>query len=481
MTARPPRRVAALAVTLLVAACGVGPDRGSGPAMLAITDVTLLDGRGGAQRPNVTIIVQGEAVAAVLPPGARALRQARRIDGGGGYLLPGFIDMHAHLLVPRCEPSEAPPNGFDRSLSERMLGMMLDFGITSIRSPGNPTVEGLALRDDLNAGRVRGPSARASAELISDPNLSEAQLRAYVRDALPHRPDYFKVYARLRPDAVATVIAEAHRHGVPVIGHAGATSWRVAARLGIDHLTHGADWSADMLPEARRASYAAATRERGAIRARIDWLEMLDLEAPEVRSTIDEIVKRGVTIDPTLVAYDSKFTDPSAARYRRNPFIDAIPELHADWLRCTTITRDWAQEDYDRWAAARPKLFALTRRMHDRGVRLTSGTDVTNPWVIPGESLHQEFELLAEAGIAPPDILRMSGEAAAHALGRDDIGIVEPGRRADLVLLSADPLTNIANSRAIRWVMQGGRIVSRGPLPGGGSESPLESEEARRY
>ena len=88
-----------------------------------------------------------------------------------------------------------------------------------------------------------------------------------------------------------------------------------------------------------------------------------------------------------------------------------------------------------------------------------------DPWVIPGESLHQEFELLASAGVPPADIPKMTGENAARALDRRDVGIVEPGRRADLVLLAADPLVDISSTRRIAWVMQGGRLVGFGRLP----------------
>lgn len=90
---------------------------------------------------------------------------------------------------------------------------------------------------------------------------------------------------------------------------------------------------------------------------------------------------------------------------------------------------------------------------------MTTGSDITNPWVIPGESIHQEMEFLVEAGISPSEVLRMSGENAARALGRDDIGIVEEGRRADLILLSADPRISISNTRTIDWIMQGGKFV----------------------
>lgn len=427
---------------------------------VAITHVTVLDGRGGAPRPNSTVVVADGVIRSVHtgpPPSGAAV-----IDGRNGYLVPGFIDMHAHLMFPRCAPL-ANGSVFDRAVSERVLSTLLDFGITMVRSPATPTIEGLQLRDDLNAGRVRGPRAMASAELINNPSLNDQQLRQYVRDALQSRPDYFKVYARLNPSQVATVIAEAHAHDIPVIGHLGQTSWLEGAGLGIDHLTHSADWSEKTLVEAKRNAYVAAVRERGPIRARIDWLEMLDVQSPPVQEMIREIARRGISIDPTLVAYDTKFAAPNGGRYRVNRYVGIVPEMESDWLACTRITEDWTEDDYRRWNAAYPRMQAFVRALRDGGVLLTTGTDVTNPWVIPGESLHQEFELLRDAGFTPDQILRMTGENAARALGRPDVGVIEAGRRADLVLLDADPSRDIRNTRRIVWVMQQGRMVSNGP------------------
>lgn len=427
---------------------------------VAITRVTVLDGRGNAPRPNSTVIVTDGIITAVRTgsvPGSAAT-----IDGRNGYLVPGFIDMHAHLMFPRCSPL---PDGsrFDRAVSERMLSTLLDFGITTVRSPATPTIEGLRMRDDLNAGRVRGPRALAAAELINDPSLTEPQLRQYVRDSLASKPDYFKVYARLRPPQVAAVVDEAHAHRIPVIGHLGETSWLEGARLGIDHLTHTVDWSEKTLPGAKRAAYAAAASARGAIRARIDWLELLDLQAPPVQDMAREVARRRISVDPTLVAYDTKFAAPGGGRYRTNRYARAVPEMLSDWVACTRITEDWTGEDYRRWNAAYPKMQALVRLLRDRGVLLTTGTDVTNPWVIPGESLHQEFELLRDAGLTPREILRMTGENAARALRRSDVGVIEAGRRADFVLLDADPAVDIRHTRRIVWVMQQGEIVSDGP------------------
>ncbi len=427
-----------------------------------ITNVTILDGRGSEPRPNASIVVTSGRIAAI--GGAHADRPvgAQVIDGHGGYLLPGFIDMHAHLLVPRCG-RQADGSIFDRGVSERMLAVLLDFGITTIRSPANPTVSGLRLRDDLNAGRVRGPFAFASAEFINDPSLAENELRQIVRDALQYRPDYFKVYARLSPPAVAAVLDEAHAHGIPVIGHLGETSWLEGARLGIDYLTHAADWSASTLPPERRAAYTEAVRIRGAMRARIDWLELLDLGAPAVRAMVDEVARRGIAIDPTLVAYDTKFSAPDGGRYRRDQYVGLVPEMLSDWTACSRITADWTADDYSRWRAAYPKMQALVRLLRDGGIPLTTGTDLTNPWVIPGESLHREFELLAEAGLSPGEILRMTGVNAARSLRRSDIGAIEIGRRADFVLIRANPLLDIRNTRHIRWTMKGGLVVSDGP------------------
>jgi imidazolonepropionase-like amidohydrolase len=426
---------------------------------VAIIHVTVLDGRGSPPRPNSTVIVTDGIITAVRT--GPAPRSAALVDGHNGYLVPGFIDMHAHLMFPRCAPL-ADGSRFDRAVSERMLSTLLDFGITTVRSPATPTIEGLRLRDDLNAGRVRGPDATASAELIHDPSLTEQQLRQYVRDALSSKPDYFKVYARLRPPQVAAVIDEAHAHAIPVIGHLGETSWLEGAQMGIDYLTHTVDWSEKTLPEAKRAPYASAVRARGAIRARIDWLELLDLQAPPVQDMIREIGRRGISIDPTLIAYDTKFAAPDGGRYRTNRYAGVVPEMLSDWVACTPITEDWTGDDYRRWNAAYPKMQALVRLLRDRGVLLTTGTDVTNPWVIPGESLHQEFELLRDAGLTPREILKMTGETAARALRRLDVGVIEAGRRADLVLLDADPAGDIRNTRRIAWVMKQGEIVSNG-------------------
>lgn len=443
---------------LCTAAGAEAPSRS--PKYVAIEPVTVLDGSGGPALKNARVLIQDGRIAAIEGAQKPLKSGVQRIDGQSGYLLPGFIDMHAHLLFPRAGENKSIV--FDRPLSEKALGVCLDYGITSVRSPATPTVEGLRFRDDLNAGRVRGPRAMASAELINDPNLKEESLRRLVRDALPYRPDYFKVYAPLEPSQVGIVVDEAHRHGIPVIGHLQKTSWLEGLSLGVDHLAHAVDWSPKSLPQSRQSSYQKAVRNRAGFRARIDWLEHFDPNSEEARKLALELSRQGVSVDVTLVAYDGKFSPPGTPQYWKNAALDNFPELRQQWQRGPQPTSDWTAEDFTRWKAAWPKLLGWVSRMSQSGVLIVTGTDLTNEWVIPGESLHREFELLAEAGLSPEKILRMTGVDAAKALRRSDIGRIAVGCRADLVLLRTDPRHDIRRTRNIAWVMQGGQLVSKG-------------------
>jgi imidazolonepropionase-like amidohydrolase len=105
-------------------------------------------------------------------------------------------------------------------------------------------------------------------------------------------------------------------------------------------------------------------------------------------------------------------------------------------------------------------VLTYTKYLFDAGVQLTAGTDMANPWTVPGASFHRELELLASAGIPTLQVLRIATRNGARSLGiESDVGTVAPGKVADLVLLSADPIADIRNTRKIAWVMQGGRLA----------------------
>jgi len=169
----------------------------------------------------------------------------------------------------------------------------------------------------------------------------------------------------------------------------------------------------------------------------------------------------GVTVDPTLVAYRTKFygDDP---RYRTNPDSVYVPQLVCDIWRRGTFTDDWTNADYTRGHIVWPRVLELTKAMYDGGILLIAGSDLPNPWVVPGASLHEELQLLHDAGIPNLDILRIATHNGAVSLGLEDrIGSVSVGMEADLVILRADPVQDLANTRKIEWVIVNGVIHNR--------------------
>lgn len=458
-----------LAALVVVAACGPAhsdPPRTEG---LAIRGATLIDGTGRPALPNAVVVIrEGRILAAgradeVEIPDGMAIEEA-----DGRFLLPGLIDVHAHALVPTCQSTSTGTRiaGFDWALSEDLMDMLLRFGITTARSPATPTQLGLAMRDSLASGAVRGPRLLIAGERIDGRQMSPDAVREEVRLQAGQGVDYIKLYSRLRPWAIRTGIEEAHAHGLPVVGHLQATTWSEGVEAGIDQLTHAAPWTEDLLRPDVLPSYRRSRQGATSIRARIDWLEALDPASPEVDSLIGLLVAKDVPLDPTLVAFDTKFsTDassnrPVALRYRAHPVVKTAPGLVDVWETCGTPTDDWTADDFRRAEAAWPTLLALVRRYYTGGVMLTAGSDTPNAWVIPGVSLHRELELLTDAGIPPLDVIQIATRNGADALDLlEEVGTVEPGKRADLLLLDADPLADITHTQNIVWVMQAGERV----------------------
>lgn len=436
---------------------------------MAIRGATLIDGTGAPPLPDAVVVIQEGRIVAAGRAGEVEIPDGLEIeDAAGRFLLPGLIDVHAHALVPTCEqtPSGTRISGFDENLSEQVMEMLLRYGITTARSPATPTQLGVAMRDSLASGAVRGPRLLVAGELIDGRQTSPEAVREEIRTQAERGVDAIKLYSRLRPEAVRAGVEEAHALGFPVIGHLQATTWTEGVAAGIDQLTHAAPWTDEMLAPSARAAYRNARRGRTLMQARVDWLEALDPDSPEVAHLIASLATNSVGLDPTLVAFDTKFSfdassgRPVAPRYRTDPALDAIPGLVKVWESCGTPTAGWTASDFQRAEAAWPTLLELVRRYHASGVRLAAGSDTPNAWVIPGVSLHRELELLADAGIPPLDVIQIATRNGAEALGLlAETGTVEPGKRADLLLLTADPLADIANTRQIAWVMLAGERV----------------------
>ena len=178
---------------------------------------------------------------------------------------------------------------------------------------------------------------------------------------------------------------------------------------------------------------------------------------PEIDSLVTAMVQHRVEHDGTLATFEATAWGDSA-RITSSPDLAYSPRsLVRNW-REFTLTQGWTKADYDSARAVWPKVLQFEKLLYDRGVLVTVGTDASNPWTAPGASYTRELELLVAAGISPLQVIRLATHNGAEALGiLGSVGTIAAGKRADLVLLDADPLADIGNTRRIAMVMANGR------------------------
>ena len=413
---------------------------GNGNEALVLNGATLIDGNGGPPKADsVVVIGDNKKIIAITKTNFRDSLSLFNDDSGsqitkrvlnltGKYIMPGLFDMHAHIAGVR-------KNSYDQDTSENMLGMLLKYGITTVRNPGGPTNETVHLREEVLNGNLSGPEIFTAGRLLNTPEFpipfvekqvtTEEEVREEVRNQATAGVDYIKLYVGLKPDLVKAAVDEAHRQGIKVIGHLYLTSWTDAANLGIDFLTHGVPVSPFLFPEDKQRIF---NRTGGGPFDHSLWLDLVDLDSIEIRNMIESLVQNQIPVDPTLNIYEAIFV--------RQSFTDPQNE--------------------QRWS----KVLQLTKMMHDRGVKILSGTDIPNFELVPGESLHHELELLVEAGINTSDVIKITSKNGAEALNlMNQTGTIEPGKQADILILSANPVEDIENTKRIEAVISNGRII----------------------
>jgi imidazolonepropionase-like amidohydrolase len=397
---------------------------------------TLIDGTGDPPKPNAVIIINGNRIVAITNETEYHDRYYSLINNEttrvnvlnltGKYVIPGLFDMHAHVAGVR-------KNSYNQNFSETALDMLLDYGVTTIRNPGGPTNESIALKHNVSEGNMEGPEIFTAGRLLNGPQIAipfvekqisnEEEAREEVRYQAAAGVDYIKLYVGLPPNLVKAAIDEAHSQGLRVIGHLYMTSWTDAANLGIDALTHGVPVNPFLLPSGEKREQFL--ENGGGPFDHFSWLDLVDLNSTEIREMTNALVENDIPVDPTLSIYEAMLKDDGSS----NP------------------------QNQLRWA----KVLQLTKIMYDSDVQILSGSDIPNFGLVPGASLHNELDLLAQTGIKPLEVIEIATNNGAKALGIDDIvGTIQPEKQADMVVLSADPLENISNTKQIEAVMVDG-------------------------
>ncbi len=399
--------------------------------VIILEGATVIDGTGDLPKPNTTIVINESRIAYLSSDTANNydlnFSAAKNvINLTGKYIIPGLFDMHAHVANVR-------KNSYNQNESEYMLRMLLTHGVTTIRNPGGSTEQSVALRENVSEGKIVGPQIFTAGQLLNTPQIpvpfverqvqTEQDVRQEVRTQAAVGVDYVKLYVGLTPELVQAAINEAHSNGIKVIGHLYLTSWTDAANLGIDALTHGVPVSPFLLSEANQQRFLEAGDHPF---NHFLWLDLVDLNGDEIREMINALVNNNIPVDPTLDIYEAMVKEEPQNQYL--------------------------------W----PKVLQLTKMLYENGVTLLSGSDIPNFELVPGASLHHELEILVEAGIPPLEVIKIATRNGAQALGiEEDVGTIEPGKQADMIVLSDNPVEEINNTKKIEAVINNGQLIER--------------------
>lgn len=429
---------------------------------IVIHDATIIDGTGAPPRPHADLVLRAGRIAEIADAATFAHPSgARVIDGAGRFVIPGLIDMHAHLLGLLWNEKGDLEDRWNRAVAQSFMTTCLRFGVTTVRDPGAVTENAVLVRRLLREGEIDGPALFVAGRILNSSSFNpepfvivrnEAQIRDEVRWQSNAGVDFIKIYSSMTPELTAIAIDEAHQRGLPVIGHLQRTTWTEAARFGIDGVEHAAPWSDEYVKEADRAAMP------NSMFGRVYWLEHLDDKA------IDEMVRalaeHHVVVDPTLMAtMHTKFW-ANDKRWRENPDLQFVPDSVRKGWAAAGFTKDWTPAQFAEAQSTWPILQRLVKKIHDAGVPMVVGTDTPTPWIVPGGSVHDEMRLLVEAGIPPLEVLKMATSNASRALRQEsEIGAIRTGLRADVVMLTKNPIEAIENTRSIAFVIQNGSIV----------------------
>lgn len=451
-----------LSVTTLVLGCVGKQGEKIKYTSEAYVRVNIINGTGGESQNNMTILVKdGKIISIGESDVIEVPADSKIIDCKGIWVMPGLIDMHAHVTVLPIDSNMTVIEVYDQKASVEALRTMLAFGITTTRNPAAPTNDAIELRTLVASGEAIGPTIYTTGLALNKTKAffgpyaataTEEEIRDEIQRQVEQGVDFIKVYGSLEPEHIRIAIEEAHKHDKKVIGHLQNTSWTDAARLGIDFITHAAPWNGEYLPEDARINY------RPNFVGRLHWLENVDYDDAPIQEMLSAMLEKNVSVDPTLIAFHTKFWGDDI-RYTQSEKLALAPKLVTDIWNKTTFTSSWSHEDYSRAKKQWTKLLALTKLMHDKGIMITAGSDFPNPWVIPGIGLHQELQLLSEAGISNRDIIKIATLNGAIALGIDDkTGSIEIGKEADLIFLNSNPIDEITNTQSIVFILNDGKM-----------------------
>jgi len=413
---------------------------------VAITNANVFDSATGQSAPGSTVLIDGNRIRTVGKDGAVTIpSQAERIDAGGKTLLPGLWDMHVHM---------GPTDG--------MLHMAA--GVTSVRDLANDNDALLQMKREIDSGTAIGPRITMRGFMdgrgpYTGPTKvfvdTEAEARSAIDNYAKLGYEGIKVYSSIKPELVPTIIKLAHEKGLRVSGHVPAfMTARQFVEAGADEIQHinmlFLNFFFDEVKDTRTPARFIAVAERGAT---------LDLNSLPVQAFLRLLKDHNTVIDPTLTAFEGMFVDrPGKMSVSYAAIADRLPpQVRREFLAGGLPVPQGKDARYHESQLA---TLRMTKLLYDSGIPIVAGTDG-----LPGFTLHRELELYAQAGISPPEVLRIATLGAARVAHKDkELGSITPGKLADLVLIDGDPAKRISDVRRTALVIKDGALYEPAAL-----------------
>jgi len=442
-------------IPFAIAVGAVAAPLASQDSSVAFTGVTVIPMDRERTIEDQTVVVRGGRIAALGPTASIPVPAgATRVDGRGKYLIPGLAEMHAHIPTPQVEAQL----GADGRYAVSVLKLFVANGVTTIRGMlGHPSH--LALRQRVRAGELLGPTIYTSGPSLNGTSAPDpATARRMVLEQRAAGYDFLKIHPGLSRESFDTLARVADSVGMRFAGHVpvavGLERALEARYASIDHVDGFVEYLTGWQPgDATPAGFSGFTISDRADESKLPAIARRTREA-------------GVSIVPTQALMDGFVSAEDAVAMGRRPEMRYLPPpLVAQWVQAKRNAQ--AQPTYD---AGRARGFIALRgriikALHGAGVGIALGSDAPQVMNVPGFSVHRELAALVAAGLTPYQAIETGTRNIAAYFGTlDRSGTIAVGKHADLVLLDANPLTDIANTTRIAGVMTRGNWMPRAAL-----------------
>jgi imidazolonepropionase-like amidohydrolase len=403
---------------------------------LVISGATLIDGTGKpAINDSVVVIENGRITAAGPRARVKVPKGANVVDAIGKTLLPGLWDMHSHFEQVEWGP------------------VYLAAGVTTVRDVGNEFEFIKTVRDAIQQGRGLGPrmllagivdGAGPQSFGVVQANTPE-QAREVVNRYKQAGFQQIKIYSSVKPEVVKAICDEAHKMGMTVTGHIPSRMDAFQGiEAGMDQINH-----IQYLPPVMQPKGAKGLKD--------GLVPQINFQSPEALHAIEFLKAHGTVIDPTMAIFEWSLHPANVPFSTIEPGAAKLPPQLSGAINNTGVPPEneaWARSMLDQFTS-------IIGALHRAGITIVAGTDQ----VVPGHSLHRELELYVKAGFTPLEAIQAATIVPARVMKLDkELGTVEVGKAADLIIVDGNPLENISNIRKVQMVVTNGRLYKTAEL-----------------